>query len=399
MGPFFLFIYIRSTYVHSPSQKSIFGQPTNRQGRIAEASSASAAAVSTGQPFAMLSGLKEKLTADFKLRMIELRNKELQLIVSQANGASIIFSLLTGIMSDSMLSGYYMYDIRAVGGTIVKGDKYIDNKSVWDELLELVVCFSMYTSIFLPILGIWVCMMISMLGPRCALGGPPDTFGETVDDLMDEFKVVPKILVLCIFSVFGTLATWSWAAFNEKSLETADNSTELVAGVVEGETTRTDAVIVTALAVFGGFLVYIVALFTHYRFAIKAGHVVTGRFGERERAGSPDMTLSPSEGAESDEGRSRTPSPFLGRHPMSYELLATEEEMARRHFDERRLREVTSPVASPTTAALLSLPALGPNPRPQTVFASSGLPLSPCSLTGRPFEPSWCQRASVTSKA
>jgi hypothetical protein len=89
----------------------------------------------------MLLALKNRVAADFQVRMLEVRHQELQLIVTNANRLALVFSMLAGIMADSMLAGYYLYDIREVGGTIPKGDKYKDNRSPWDELLELTVCF------------------------------------------------------------------------------------------------------------------------------------------------------------------------------------------------------------------------------------------------------------------
>ena len=145
----------------------------------------------------MIHGLKQNLATQFKLRMIDLRNKELQLIISQANGASIVFSLLTGIMSDSMVSGYYMYDIRAVGGTIETGDRYRDNRASWDEGLELIVCFSMYTSIFMPIVGIWFCTILTLLGPRCALGGAELLLADRSSRVADSTPALPPAARSC----------------------------------------------------------------------------------------------------------------------------------------------------------------------------------------------------------
>jgi len=221
----------------------------------------------------MLAGMKERLLADYKVRIMQLRDKEMQLIVSQANGASIIFALLTGIMADAMWTGYYMYAIREVGGTYREHDN-----QAWSTWFELVVCLSVYTSIFLPVLGLWTCMLLTLLGPRRALNGPPESFNETVDSMMEEFAAIPKMLAMCIFSVFGTMATWSWATWQEGSK-------------VEGPLTsgKTAALTVTAMSVLGGTSVYLVFLWTRRRFDIARGHAISAKWGTRawERAPSP----------------------------------------------------------------------------------------------------------------
>ena len=50
--------------------------------------------------------MKERLLADYKQRMVRLRDREMQLIVTQANGLSMVFALITGVMADSMYTGY-----------------------------------------------------------------------------------------------------------------------------------------------------------------------------------------------------------------------------------------------------------------------------------------------------
>jgi hypothetical protein len=244
---------------------------------------------------------------------------------------------------------------------------------------------SMYTSIFLPILGIYTCMLISILGPRCALHGPAASFGETVDAMLDEFRAVPKILVACVMSVFGTMATWSWATWQERNLETApDNSTRWGPdGVVQGETDGSAAVFVTILSVIGALLVYYSLLWTRARFHVSDTDAVSGGFEKRtahterlarlararahrrhtiasplsERAQS-DASQQPERPAANDMSEDDDPTDgqrYSGEDPLLRDRrdsgegspgakwakkwdIATEEEVARRYADEHSLR-------------------------------------------------------------
>ena len=54
----------------------------------------------------MLHGMKDNLLADFSARILRLRDKELQLVVTQSNGASFIFALIMGMCADGMWTGY-----------------------------------------------------------------------------------------------------------------------------------------------------------------------------------------------------------------------------------------------------------------------------------------------------
>ena len=159
-----------------------------------------------------------------------------------------------------------MYRIRKVGG-LASGGEW------WWIVLEMIVCFSMYTSIFLSASGVWVCTLLTLLGPRRALAGPQETFNATVDAMMEEFAVVPRMLIASIISCFGTMATWSWAT------QADGTRTSGVTGTVAA----------TLCATLGASGVSLIYLWTKRRFDIARGHAISAVWGTAawERASSP----------------------------------------------------------------------------------------------------------------
>jgi len=150
----------------------------------------------------MLLALKQNTAAVYSVRLIAIRERELDLTVLQANSCGTVFALLAGIMADSMWTGYYMYELVEPGGAGAHGEGLH---------LELLAALSIYASIFVPLLGLWHCMLLTLLGPRLALHGPQAAFGQTVDALRLEFLHALELLGLSVASIFGTVATWSWA--------------------------------------------------------------------------------------------------------------------------------------------------------------------------------------------
>jgi hypothetical protein len=190
----------------------------------------------------MLHGLKENLEATYQQKIFRLRDEELQLMVKQLNGTQILFTLLAGIMADAMWTGYYMYHVReaiaAPGGP-----------GMW---LELLVAASMYLSIFLPLASVFGSTVLTLYAPRRALCGQPEEFNSTVDALQAEFAWIPRLLIACMVSAFGTIATWSWATLAIYDDEPPNNA----AG----------AIVVTLMACALGYLCYMMFMFTFRKF-------------------------------------------------------------------------------------------------------------------------------------
>ena len=159
--------------------------------------------------------------AETKVKLFALREKELALVVSQANGSAFVFVLLSGIMADAMFTGYYMYNIRRLH----------DTTPIW---LELCAAASIYAAIFTPLAGVWCSMMLTVLPVRKALMGHPDDFSESVDELQREFRrVIPPLHGLCMGAIFTTVATWSWATLLDGT-RTAGLTATILVSVLSG---------------------------------------------------------------------------------------------------------------------------------------------------------------------
>lgn len=154
-----------------------------------------------GGAASMLSAQKEQLLADYRVRIIKLREKELDLLLTQSLSIATTFALLGGVMADAMWTGYFMY-------TIQPGERDGICPCSW---LEAFAAGSMYTSIFLPLLGLWHSMLLTLLAPRKALHGAPELLGETVDAFKAEVLHSLKLLGASVVSVFSTGASWAWA--------------------------------------------------------------------------------------------------------------------------------------------------------------------------------------------
>ena len=148
----------------------------------------------------MLLALKDNTEASYVVRLMAIRQQELELTVRQANCCGTLFALLAGIMADSMWTGYYMYEIgdyRQSSGGGAHGE---------GASLELLAALCMYLAIFVPLLGLWHCMLLTLLAPRRALHGPQRAFGSTVDALRHEFLHVLELLAASVGCIFSTVS-------------------------------------------------------------------------------------------------------------------------------------------------------------------------------------------------
>jgi hypothetical protein len=87
----------------------------------------------------------------------------------------------------------YMYYMRLVSPSL---------------LLEGVSALTMYISIFLPLNGLWRCVLLMALAPFKALRGRPADLADSVDDYRRELLDTAHVLVLSVASTFATLVSF-----------------------------------------------------------------------------------------------------------------------------------------------------------------------------------------------
>ena len=118
----------------------------------------------------MLQADKEALLNTYKVRMLQIREKELEFFIQNTHQCALLSGLLTGFAYDAFTGGF-IYD-------------YVDNDLCdYSELFcaEILYPLAMIITIFLSMLTLWGCMLITMLAPRLALMGHPDAFSLCVD--------------------------------------------------------------------------------------------------------------------------------------------------------------------------------------------------------------------------
>ena len=136
---------------------------------------------------------REKVISGTMVDMVQIRYREIELLSKQASGLAFIFGVISSILADSMWTGYYMYYIRLTTPS---------------RLLEGVAALSMFISIFLPLLGLWRCVLLMALAPFKALRGHPADLAAAVDAYREELASTAKILVVTVISIFSTLITF-----------------------------------------------------------------------------------------------------------------------------------------------------------------------------------------------
>ena len=138
----------------------------------------------------MLYALQQELVSSTMVEMVSIRQREIDLLSKQARGLAFLFAVIAGVLADSMWTGYYMYYIRLVSSS---------------TLLEGLSALTMFVSIFLPLLGLWRCMLLMAFAPFKALRGRPADLAASVDSFREELFSAVYMLVSSIISVMLTL--------------------------------------------------------------------------------------------------------------------------------------------------------------------------------------------------
>lgn len=145
----------------------------------------------------MMYAEREKVISGTMVDMVSIRFREVELLSKQAAGLGFLFGIISGVLCDSMYTGYYMYYIRLITPS---------------RLVEGVSALSMYISIFLPLLGLWRCMLLMALAPFKALRGRPADLAAAVDAYREELVRMSWTLILTVASIFTTLITFLLAS-------------------------------------------------------------------------------------------------------------------------------------------------------------------------------------------
>ena len=188
--------------------------------------------------------------AEYRVRMVKLREKELDLCFNQLLGCATTFALLAGIMADAMWTGYYMYAIQL-------GERDGKCPCSW---IEAWAASTMYISIFLPMLGLFHAMLVTLLAPRKALHGDPEHLGEVVEAFQEEVVHSVRLLMVSVASIFGTGASWAWSTPYFAPMP-------IVASIA-----------VTALCACCLYGVYVVLLRTRTSFRVRNGMITSSSF-------------------------------------------------------------------------------------------------------------------------
>ena len=175
----------------------------------------------------MMYAMRNEVVSSTLVSMVAIRHREIELLSRQANGLAFLFGLIAGVLACSMWTGYYMCYIRVTSPSL---------------LMEGASALAMFVSIFLPLLGLWRCMLLMALAPFKALRGRTCDLAASVDSVLVELMQAAQMLIASVLSIFATLITFMLSS------QTPSRFALLVAGTEAVGSSGLPAVCATVLA-------------------------------------------------------------------------------------------------------------------------------------------------------
>ena len=115
----------------------------------------------------MLFAEKENLASAFRLRMLSIRDKELDFFMRNLQNVASLAALLAGLGQSGLIYTKYI-DMNLCGK-----DEFACSEFFYPLAVTLTMCLALFS--------MWGCMLVTMLAPGLALRGPQGSMDLCVD--------------------------------------------------------------------------------------------------------------------------------------------------------------------------------------------------------------------------
>ena len=153
----------------------------------------------------MLHADKANLESDFRVRMLNIREKELMFFVRNCQNLANLAALIACMAQSGLIFTKYI-DFNLCGQGLVNYRS--------KELLcaEFTYPIAVFITMGLCLLCMWVSMLVSLLAPGLALRGPDGSMHECVRMIGEEYEYALAILACALLMFFVSAILWSWAS-------------------------------------------------------------------------------------------------------------------------------------------------------------------------------------------
>ena len=153
----------------------------------------------------MLHADKANLESNFRVRMLNIREKELMFFVRNCQNLANLAALIACMAQSGLIYTKYI-DFNLCGQGLVS----LQSK----ELLcaEFTYPIAIFSTMGLCLLCMWVSMLVSLLAPGRALRGPDGSMDECVRMIGEEYEYALAILACALLMFFVSAVLWAWAS-------------------------------------------------------------------------------------------------------------------------------------------------------------------------------------------
>lgn len=168
----------------------------------------------------MIKADKEQVEQHFRLRMLQIREKELDYYILNSQSIAQISALLVGCSWSALVEtsgGKGEVDLN--GDLLNEAGDPIAHQLIWS--IEGDAAWHVWSELAYPILvtinaclctcTLWGCTVLAMLAPRLALHGSPENFYSCVDHIEIEYNFVILLFGLSILTFVLTATVWAGA--------------------------------------------------------------------------------------------------------------------------------------------------------------------------------------------
>ena len=153
----------------------------------------------------MLHADKANLESNFRVRMLNIREKELMFFVRNCQNLANLAALIACMAQSGLIFTKYI-DLNLCGQGLVS----LHSK----ELLcaEFTYPIAVFITMGLCLLCMWVSMLVSLLAPGLALRGPDGSMHECVRMIGEEYEYALAIFACALLMFFVSAILWAWAS-------------------------------------------------------------------------------------------------------------------------------------------------------------------------------------------
>lgn len=127
----------------------------------------------------MLFAEKENLASAFRLRMLSIRDKELDFFMRNMQNVASLSALLAGLGQSGLIYTKY------INMDLCGKDEFLCAEFTYPLAAVLTMCLALFS--------MWGCMLVTMLAPGLALRGPQGSMDQCVDMVAAAPPILPRI--------------------------------------------------------------------------------------------------------------------------------------------------------------------------------------------------------------